>query len=216
MPLLLLDLDNTLIDRDAAWRRGLDAFLREHGLPTEDVEWVMRIDRSGHAPRSEVVDLLRERYGDALPEDELWEFLRWGAADNVEPDPAVLASLRTANEAGWRPVIVTNGPAAQQSVKVRNARLNEVVAGCVISQVVGASKPDPAIFRAAADVVGGSLAGAWMIGDTADADIKGAVGLGLPAVWLHRGRTWPSDLDDRPTRIAENVVEAITFVVTSA
>ena len=30
-----------------------------------------------------------------------------------------------------------------------------------------------------------------MIGDSAQADIGGARNVGLPGVWLHRGRAWP-------------------------
>lgn len=33
MPLLLLDLDNTLVDRDAAFRTAVTDFLAQHGLP---------------------------------------------------------------------------------------------------------------------------------------------------------------------------------------
>ncbi|MFE6622715.1 hypothetical protein [Streptomyces sp. NPDC057740] len=41
MALLLLDLDNTLVDRDAAFRDAVADFLAEHGLPASDLGWVM-------------------------------------------------------------------------------------------------------------------------------------------------------------------------------
>ena len=34
------------------------------------------------------------------------------------------------------------------------------------------------------------LGGAWMVGDSPEADIGGAAAVGLPSVWLHRGRGW--------------------------
>jgi putative hydrolase of the HAD superfamily len=208
-PLLLLDLDNTLIDRDRAWRTGLTEFYAAHDLPAADIEWAMGLDRRGHAPRTELAEAMRERYDGSFPADELWDFLRWGAADRAQVEPGVNDALQQAIANGWKPVVVTNGAVAQQSAKVRNAGLDQIVAGCVISEAVGARKPEPAIFHAAAAVVNGTLAGAWMIGDTEDADIGGPANLGLSTVWLHRGRTWPAELTYRPTHIADTVVAAI-------
>lgn len=37
MPLLMLDLDNTLVDRDAAFREAAAALLAEHALPESDI-----------------------------------------------------------------------------------------------------------------------------------------------------------------------------------
>ncbi|GAB2757878.1 hypothetical protein GCM10027072_65070 [Streptomyces bullii] len=51
---MLLDLDNTLVDRDAAFRDGVAAFLREHGLPGSDLPWVMAVDAAGYTPRADI------------------------------------------------------------------------------------------------------------------------------------------------------------------
>ena len=55
-----------------------------------------------------------------------------------------------------------------------------------ISEEVGAEKPAPAIFRYALDELG--MKKATMIGDSWDNDVLGAVGCGLPAIWLNRYR----------------------------
>ncbi|MFC8145414.1 hypothetical protein ACFUKV_27270 [Streptomyces paradoxus] len=47
---LLLDLDNTLVDRDAAFRDAVAEFLAEHGLPESDLAWVTGLDASGYTP----------------------------------------------------------------------------------------------------------------------------------------------------------------------
>ena len=44
MPLLMIDLDNTLVDRDAAFREAASAFLDEHALPGDDLAWLMSVD----------------------------------------------------------------------------------------------------------------------------------------------------------------------------
>ncbi|MGZ9935782.1 hypothetical protein ACXNSR_38565 [Streptomyces sp. NC-S4] len=50
MPLLMLDLDNTLIDCDTALRPAVAALLVEHRLPDTDLTWVMNIDVGGCTP----------------------------------------------------------------------------------------------------------------------------------------------------------------------
>ena len=42
MPLMLVDLDNTLVDRDAAFRAAVAALVAEHGLAETDLAWIMR------------------------------------------------------------------------------------------------------------------------------------------------------------------------------
>ncbi|WUV91168.1 HAD hydrolase-like protein [Streptomyces canus] len=58
----------------------------------------------------------------------------------------------------------------------------------MISEAAGHRKPEPEIFHAAAAVAGAALDGSWMIGDSAPADIRGALGVGARSVWVSAGR----------------------------
>lgn len=127
-------------------------------------------------------------------------------------DPAVPESLTAARDAGWIPVVVTNGAVRQQERKLRHTGLDRLVSGWVISEGAGVRKPDRRIFQLAAEQVSVPIEGAWMIGDSAAADIGGAHNAGLRSVWLHRGRPWP-DLEFAPTAQAGGVVEAIAAVI---
>lgn len=69
MRLLMLDLDNTLVDRDAAFRAAATALLAEHALPETDIDWLMTLDASGYTPKPAVTEAMVDRYGTALPED---------------------------------------------------------------------------------------------------------------------------------------------------
>lgn len=82
----------------------------------------------------------------------------------------------------------------------------------MISEGVGHKKPEPEIFHAAADTVGMPLTDAWVIGDSAHADVAGAHALGLPSVWVSNGRPWP-EVPCRPTLVAEDVATAIGHVI---
>ena len=56
----------------------------------------------------------------------------------------------------------------------------------VFSSAVGAEKPDPRIFAAAADAVGAEPAECVLIGDDLVNDVEGAQRCGMPVVWIAR------------------------------
>lgn len=153
MPLLLLDLDNTLVDRDAAFRAAVVDFLAEHGLPASDLAWVTAIDASGYTARHEVAAALTDRYGGVVPTTTIRALLDTGAADRVVLAQSSREALGKAQAHGWSCVIVTNGRTAQQDAKIRNTGLDQLVQGYVISEGVGHKKPEPEIFEAAAATV---------------------------------------------------------------
>ncbi|MET9085671.1 HAD-IA family hydrolase [Streptomyces sp. NPDC004237] len=193
MALLLLDLDNTLVDRDAAFRAAVADFLAEHGLPDSDLTWAMDIDAGGYTARDQGAAAL---------------------ADRVVLAQSARETLTKAQADGWTCVIVTNGRTVQQQARIRKTGLDRLVQGWVISEAVGHKKPEPEIFQAAADAVGVPFPGAWVIGDSPHADIAGANTLGLQSVWVTDGRTWIHD-SCRPTRVAGDVASAINQATTT-
>ncbi|MBO1329675.1 HAD family hydrolase [Streptomyces sp. VRA16 Mangrove soil] len=212
MPLLLLDLDNTLIDRDAAFRAAMAAFLADHGLPAEDLARLMALDADGYTPRPAVAEAMTRRYADRVPPAAIRAVLDHGAADRVTLADPVRASLLAAAAAGWIPVVVTNGRTVQQTEKIRRTGLDTLVDSWVISEAAGHKKPAPEIFRVAA--AGRSLKSAWMVGDSAHADIGGAGALGLRTAWVARGRTW-CEGDFAPTLTAADTATAIDGILVS-
>ncbi|MFF6876662.1 HAD family hydrolase [Streptomyces sp. NPDC012474] len=212
MPLLLLDLDNTLVDRDAAFRDAVAEFLAEHDLPESDLAWVTALDAGGYTPRNDVAAEMTRRYEALVPTATIRTLLDTGAADRVELADSSREALEKARARGWSCVIVTNGRTAQQEAKIRNVGLDRLVQAWVISEAVGRKKPAPGIFQAAARAVGLPLRGSWVIGDSPHADIGGADALGLRSVWVSNGRAWAQDAY-RPTHIAAHVSSAINYVI---
>lgn len=212
MPLLLLDLDNTLVDRDAAFRAAVADFLAEHGLPASDLTWATAIDASGYAARHEVAAALTDRYSGVVPTTAIRALLDNGTADRVVLAPASRQALGKAQADGWTCVIVTNGRTVQQEAKIRNTGLAQLVQGWVISEDVGHKKPEPEIFQAAAATVSLPLPGAWVIGDSPHADIAGANVLGLRSVWVTNGRPWTQD-SYQPTHVAHDAASAINHAI---
>ncbi|MCX4808519.1 HAD family hydrolase [Streptomyces sp. NBC_01214] len=214
MPLLMLDLDNTLVDRDAAFSDAVTALLTEHALPDTDLTWVMTLDASGYTARHEVAAAMTDRYRDNVPATAIHALLDRGAADRVVLTDSSREALDKAQADGWTCVIVTNGRTTQQEAKIRHTGLDQLVQGWVISEAVGRKKPEPEIFHAAAATVGVPLTGAWVIGDSPHADIAGANALGLRSIWVANGQAWAQD-SYQPTHVAEDVATAIDYVISA-
>jgi putative hydrolase of the HAD superfamily len=209
VPLLLVDLDNTLVDRAGAFERWAREFAAGHG----DAEWLVEADRDGLESRERLAAMIGERFGlDAGGEAGVLAELRGGLVRQLVSDAAVTRALRDARAAGWVPFVVTNGTVEQQERKLRHTGLDRDVAGWVISEGAGLRKPDPAIFQLAAARAGLPLDGAWMIGDSAEADIVGAGHAGLPGIWLHRGRPWPVETG-QPAHVADSFPRAVDILL---
>jgi putative hydrolase of the HAD superfamily len=212
VPLVLIALDDTLLDRSGAFRLWAKGFLDGIGAPQADLEWLLSVDADGLTPRWDLADLIRDRYRLNVPSIDILEELREGPLTFERLDPLVGCALRIAGDAGLVPVVVTNGPTEIQDTRIRRTGLDQYIADWVISERAGVSKPNPRIFALAAQRVRMRLGGAWVVGDSPEADIGGAAAMGLPSVWLHRGREW---VDNRfaPTRVVGNVIQGISAIM---
>lgn len=215
MPLLFLDLDNTLVDRAAAYRGWAGAYLAEHGHDPALVEALVTADGDGLRPKPDVAaDLTTLLDLDEDAAASIVAVLRAGVVAHLAPVPGCARSIHAARAAGWTPYIVTNGATAQQEKKIRTLGLDALVDGWIISEEAGVAKPDPAIFALAAERAGQPLDGAWHIGDSAEADVAGALAAGLRCVYLHRGRRWDATWGE-PTALADSLAEAVALVLAS-
>lgn len=83
--------------------------------------------------------------------------------------------------------VVTNGASCLQREKLSASGLADLIPIVVVSEDLGTAKPDPAVFQAAVaklDVDSDAV----MIGDSIEKDINGALGAGLRAVRVNRGK----------------------------
>jgi putative hydrolase of the HAD superfamily len=212
VPLLLLSLDNTLIDRDGAFRAWGQEFLEKIGAPEYDIDWLLSVDADGMTPAWDLADAVQERYRLRIPSIDLVEIVREGVLERIRLDPLVACALGIAEDAGWVPVVVTNGETRDQEEKLRRSGLDRYLADWVISEEAGVRKPNPRIFGIAAERARMRLAGAWVIGDAPELDVAGAEAIGASSVWLHRGRVW-EEPRYKPTRVADNAIGALAAVM---
>ncbi|GAB2579384.1 hypothetical protein Aab01nite_55170 [Paractinoplanes abujensis] len=208
--LLLLDLDNTLIDRTTAFKTWAGARFGASETP-----WLIEQDRDGYRRREELAALIAARY--RLDAAEVLDELRKGMVDELSPDPLVADALTRATAAGYVPVVVTNGTVAQQEAKLRRTGLDRLVAAWIVSEGAGVRKPDRRIFERAAAAVGRTLRdGGWMVGDHAEFDVGGGAGAGLRTGWVSAGRDWPATLTYRPTLTAPDCPTLLARLIDTA
>jgi putative hydrolase of the HAD superfamily len=210
MMLLLIDLDNTLIDRRAAFKSWAESRYGESEVP-----WLVEADRDGYEPRENLASKIAARYGG--DDQRILAELRGGMVEQLAPDPEIAAVLTEAAGAGFVPFVVTNGTVPQQEAKLRRTGLDGLVAGWTISEGAGVRKPDRQIFEIAAAAAGVPLSGSgWMVGDNSDSDIGGGVGAGLRTGWVALGREWPAGLDYRPEVVGATGAAALRLVLAAA
>lgn len=94
-------------------------------------------------------------------------------------------ALLTAVRSRTAVAVVSNNMLQEQIEKLEFCRLTAYVDALIVSEEVGASKPDPAIFRAALDAVGATPSEVVMIGDSWTADVLGARAAGIRPIWFN-------------------------------
>ena len=82
----------------------------------------------------------------------------------------------------YRLHIITNGFDRVQNFKIKNSGLKPYFNFIFTAEKVGFKKPHPKIFETAMNTVGSTPYSSLMIGDTFEADIQGALKLGMQAL----------------------------------
>lgn len=208
-----LDLDDTLwpvLPALEAADRAVDAYLRAH-WPDVAEAWPIPAMRELRAQVSaERPDLahdftaqrrLAQQRAFAVcgvadaPLDALWE-IYYAARNAVEPWPDSLPAL-TRLSARWPLASLTNGNADPTRTGIAAHFAHHIA-----SRDVGASKPDPRIFLAAAAQLGVAPREVMHAGDDPEMDVQGARRAGLQAAWINRrGELWPDLLGPPPALV---------------
>ena len=195
---LLIDNDNTLMDFGAAEAKALVDVLAAHDLPTDEA--------TVHAYH-EINDALwkaLERGETTQPLLKVERFRQLLAyLGRTDVDPALLgaeyaaglgnhADLLPGAEAFMQAVhgkmkiaLVSNGVSAIQRSRLARCPLTPLFDAIVISEEVGAAKPDPKLLEVAMEQLGCTdKAQAVMMGDSLTADIPAAVSAGVDSIYF--------------------------------
>lgn len=81
--------------------------------------------------------------------------------------------------------LISNGFKESTEYKVKNTKLTPYFENVIISEVVGVNKPDKAIFEFALTKAGANVNTSLMIGDSLEADVRGALNFGMDAIYFN-------------------------------
>ncbi|MEU2718033.1 HAD family hydrolase [Streptomyces sp. NPDC007205] len=204
MPLALFDLDDTLIDHHAAFLAWAEEFAAARGLGSQGVSWLLAVKAKYAGPKDRLFSMVRDEFDLAEPVDLLWRQYRRRIPELAACCPEDLDALEQLRGAGWRIGIVTNGMADNQLAKIHRTGLASLVDTWCVSEEVGIRKPDPRIFRLAAQQCGmpADRTG-WMVGDSLTLDVAGGRAAGLRTVWIN-----PSQRDVPPEQCGPELTVA--------
>jgi putative hydrolase of the HAD superfamily len=173
---LLIDLDNTLIDRDVAFASWLQTL---PVLTHRDRQALIQTDAGGHGSRARLFAQLRQKLHVTL--ETARQIFEKGVLAHLTLKPG--AETLLASFSGPK-VIVTNGSSRLQRAKLEAVRLQPFIDAVIVSEELGHRKPHPALYRAALASVSAKPDQALMIGDHPVHDIAGAAQEGISGVLL--------------------------------
>ncbi len=193
---LLIDNDNTLMDFNAAERHALRDALTEAGLPTDektcetyhrinDALW-KALERGETTQPALKVERFRQLLavlgqGDAAPE-ELAASYAAKLGDHADLLPGAEDFMRRIH-GRMKVALVSNGVSSIQRSRLARCPLTPLFDVIVISEEVGAAKPDPRLLNVALEQLGCTdKSRAVMMGDSLTADIPAAVNAGVDSI----------------------------------
>lgn len=81
--------------------------------------------------------------------------------------------------------LISNGFKESTEYKVKNTQLTPYFENVIISEVIGVNKPDKAIFEYALSKANANVNTSLMIGDSLEADVRGALNFGMDAIYFN-------------------------------
>jgi len=191
-PILVFDLDGTLVDTAPDLAKTLDTILQRAGLeplPYDDVKSMI-----GDGARAMLERALRTRNADVSVAEldrmfsDFIEHYAAHIADASRPFPGLDAALDQLADKGFVFVVCTNKLEWLSRRLLDALDLARRFAFICGQDTFGVKKPDPAILRLTIERAGGKIEDAVMVGDSA-ADIDTARAAGIPVIAVDFGYT---------------------------
>jgi 2-haloacid dehalogenase len=197
-PWLWFDADGTLFDYDRAEKTALQRAFQSVNTPYESE--YLRVYRRINQQLWQALE--RQEITPAILQVRRFELLQEAlqltgspthmssayleqlalCADLIDGAEEVLRALR----ATCQLAIVTNGLQAVQRSRLARSRIQDYITELVISEEVGAAKPEPAFFAAAFVRAGHpAKSDVLLIGDSLSSDMQGGLDYGLDTCWYN-------------------------------
>jgi phosphoglycolate phosphatase len=189
-PIVVFDLDGTLIDTAPDLLAALDVVLAEQGVAR--VPHDLGRQMIGHGAKAMIASALRFHglQADEVRLESMHERFIDYYCDNIaemsRPFPGAVAALDRLSEAGVGLAVCTNKLEALSRGLDDALELSPRLAGLVGPDTLGVRKPDPAHLLGTIGQAGGDRRRALMVGDSS-LDVMAAKGAGIPALAVDFG-----------------------------
>jgi putative hydrolase of the HAD superfamily len=213
---LIFDLDNTLIDRNAAMQQTIKDWLTEQGYAGTPLQTAltdcMQRDNWGYANRLEFSAWMLSRYGKSKDTTarQLQQLLHINNSRNVQPDLQVQTLLQNLRNQ-YLLVLATNGGSSTQRGKLKQSQLESFFQpeAIFVSGEMEFEKPDPQYFKKIIDKLQLDAESTMVIGDNLQNDIQAANACGLYTCWVSHDRKGEAGI--QPHMVIRNITEISTW-----
>lgn len=197
---ILWDIDGTLLDFEAAEKAAINQCFASHGLGECTEEMLKRYS------------VINRRYWEALEKGEMTKpeilvgrFREFFATEGLPSEKAEafneeyqvrLGDTIVFRDNGYELVqkykklfkqyAVTNGTKVAQDRKLKNSKLDELLDGIFISDVLGVEKPNVVFFDKVFETIGAyDKSEVMIVGDSLTSDIRGGNNAGIVTCWYN-------------------------------
>jgi len=191
-PIIVFDLDGTLIDTAPDLIDSLNHALKDNGFDAVDRGLVgAQVGMGGRALIERVFALNQRRVDPAMVERHHEVFVAHytaGIPGRSSPYPGVLEAIARAAEAGYSFAICTNKPQGMARSLIERLGLSDLFGAVCGGDTFDFRKPDPRHLIETIEQAGGDASRALMVGDSRT-DIDTAKAAGIPVVAVDFGYT---------------------------
>jgi len=191
-PLIIFDLDGTLVDTAPDLVSALNFVLQREGLPLVPMASARNMIGAGARRLIERGLELDDRTMSVRDIDRLTaDFIAYykaHIADASHPFDGLFAALDDLEDRGFRFAVCTNKLEGLSKLLLDRLDMTKRFAAICGADTFGVSKPDPAILRQTIAQAGGEMSAAIMVGD-AGPDVGVARRAGIPVIGVEFGYT---------------------------
>ncbi|MFC5651316.1 HAD family hydrolase [Paenibacillus solisilvae] len=217
---VIFDLDNTLINRKAAFQAYSERFIDQFVELSEQtdraalLDYMREADQDGYRHKRELHEQFLQELTMKYAETTVDELLQFWFAEFFKSTVLMQGAvelLMALRSQGIKLGLITNGSVHTQNAKLDQAQLRDFFDVIVVSDEVQIKKPDQRIFELALERLGAAAARTWYVGDHPVNDIKGARDAGLSAIWLSGFMEWDDTLEEPSAKIG-SLLEILDIV----
>ncbi len=195
---LIFDLDNTLIDRQRAFREMLNrefhALFQDEALVSQMVQDVMEWDNNGTVERIVVFKKWVEKYHvtviTAEELDQKWSNESGTVAFLFDDVRDTLTKLKKK----YKLALLTNGNASSQRRKIHTIQIDDLIDYSLVSGEFSVRKPDKRIFEYTCKALGLQCEECAYIGDNYNIDVLGSRNAGMLPIYVSRNNELHDDV----------------------